>query len=245
MAGVGALYIFLFGMPSLNFSGPIGQKLPNLELGPLTGDLSAVDLKGLHGKVALVNIWGTWCPPCCAELPHIAELAQHYRNRPDVKILPVSSSGGADGEDEVASLRATTQEFLNRSNISVSTYVDIDGRTRRAMREVGGFSGSFPTTIVIDKEGVIRGHWRGYSPDVIDEMRRLIDRLSGQQAAASNTVVTNTHVTNDTTTNATATNNAVPNNAPTNSGVSNSAMSNNAAVNSPATNGIIVNPYVK
>jgi len=189
IAGIGALYIFLFGMPSFSVSGPIGEKLPNLELGPLTGDLTPVDLKSLEGKVALVNIWGTWCPPCCAELPHIAELAQYYRNRPDVRILPVSSSGGSDSESEVASLRANTQAFLTQNNLSVSTYVDVDGRTRRAMTEVGGFRGSFPTTIVIDKQGIIRGHWQGYSPSVIDEMRRLIDQLSGQTAATSSVVV--------------------------------------------------------
>jgi cytochrome c biogenesis protein CcmG, thiol:disulfide interchange protein DsbE len=196
IAGIGALYLFLFGMPSLRLNGPIGEKLPNLELGPLTGDLTPVDLKSLEGKVTLVNVWGTWCPPCCMELPHIAELANHYRNRADVRILPVSSSGGSDGESEVPTLRANTQAFLTQSNISVPTYVDIDGRTRRAMAEVGGFSGSFPTTIVIDKEGIIRGHWQGFSPSVIDEMRRLIDQLAGPQAAGANTntIVTNPYV---------------------------------------------------
>ena len=42
---------------------------------------AAVKLADYKGKVILLNFWGTWCPPCRAEIPALMELQQAYRSR--------------------------------------------------------------------------------------------------------------------------------------------------------------------
>src|SRR4051812_15711591 len=35
----------------------------------------------LKGTVYVVDLWGTWCPPCLAEIPHMKKVADQYRGR--------------------------------------------------------------------------------------------------------------------------------------------------------------------
>src|SRR6478752_1377096 len=88
----------------------VGQPLPVLELAPLTGASEGLSLEKLRGKVALVNFWGTWCPPCNAEFPHMVELWEEFRGNPEFALVSVSCTQ-ADKEPMDA-LRQETAKFL-------------------------------------------------------------------------------------------------------------------------------------
>jgi len=47
-------------------------------------------LSDTKGKVVFVDLWGTWCIQCVAEMPTVQALYNHYRNDPDVVFLIIS-----------------------------------------------------------------------------------------------------------------------------------------------------------
>lgn len=40
-----------------------------------------VSLSSLRGKYVYIDVWATWCPPCCKEIPHVAKLEHKYKGR--------------------------------------------------------------------------------------------------------------------------------------------------------------------
>ncbi len=158
--------------------GPaIGKRLPHLELAGLTGGARAVSGEALLGNVVLVNYWGTWCPPCVRELPEIAGIGERFAGRDDFRLLAVSCGQGAD--ENLETLREETERFLAARGSKLSTYVDPGASSRRAMNVVLGVPIAYPTTVLLDREGRIRGLWQGYDPRAAEEMEAEIEQLLG------------------------------------------------------------------
>jgi len=99
----------------------------------------AVRLSALRGRVVLVNLWTTWCPPCREEMPSMERLYQRVHDR-GVELLAVS-------EDE-SGARDQVEAFVRDLNVSFPVLLDPD-------REVGLLYGvwGYPETFVIDRQG--------------------------------------------------------------------------------------------
>lgn len=156
----------------------VGKRLAALQLVPLVGDAEPVTLDDLAGKVVLVNFWGTWCPPCRVELPHIVEMQRKYADRDDFRLLAVSCGSG--GQEDLIRLRNDTEDFLNRQGVAMPIYADPGGTTRTAAARLDAFSG-YPGTILLDRAGTIRGVWVGYSPGVEQQVEQLVNQLLAEQ----------------------------------------------------------------
>ena len=160
----------------------VGESLSTLSLVQLTGSGAPeqVSLNDLAGKVVLINVWGTWCPPCIQELPHIADIQQQFEAREDAAILPISygREGLVSNEEQLEELRSTTSEFLEQRELSLTTYGDLPGETYRSLQAKLGRV-NFPTNVMLDRDGVIRAVWEGYAPgmerEVERELRKLLD----------------------------------------------------------------------
>src|SRR5262245_24361556 len=57
----------------------IGQQAPDFSIKDEQGRV--VKLSDLRGKVVFLNIWGTWCQPCIAEMPEMETLFQRFKDR--------------------------------------------------------------------------------------------------------------------------------------------------------------------
>jgi thiol-disulfide isomerase/thioredoxin len=149
--------------------------LQSLQLVGLTGGAQDLDLKDLQGQVVVVNFWGTWCPPCQAEFPHMVELHKNYAARSDFRLLAVSC--GPPGQlDRPDDLKLDTQAFLDRHGVQLPTYADPDSISREAVRAAVGFTG-YPTTILLDRQGTIRRVWVGYQPGTEKEISAAVEEL--------------------------------------------------------------------
>ena len=100
-----------------------------------------VTLDDLHGKVVLLDFWGTWCPPCVESVPELRNLQKKYAKEPNFVIIGISSDS-----DE-----AEWREFTVKNKMIWPQYLDHDRRIQRAF----GIH-AFPTYILIDHEGIVR-----------------------------------------------------------------------------------------
>lgn len=166
------------GVP--NSHPAVGQTAPRLSslvpLLPETADPAPQDELAVDGRVTLLHIWGTWCPPCRLEFPELAKMAQELSVQPGFQFANISTGG--EIENDLPGLRAETLEFYGKINAGqLVTYADRDGTVRQAVSQTLGESMAYPTTVVIAGDGKIAGVWIGYSPSGVSEMRAMIDRL--------------------------------------------------------------------
>lgn len=139
----------------------VGKRIEQFDLKPLTGDPAPLTAASLEGKVSLINFWGPWCPPCKIEFPHLLDVARHHARNQDFQFVSVSC-GLAD--DEQRSLAADTADFLQEFQAGIPTWFDPTQQVRlHLVKEVGVSDFGYPTTLVVDRSGTIRGVWVGYS----------------------------------------------------------------------------------
>lgn len=184
LAAVAAVFIYAFLRPAgqNEHAGAIGATLGRLQLAPLTGGGESVELQSLQGRVTVINFWGTWCPPCRAEFPHVVALNNRFREREPFQLFAVSC--GASRDTDLAELTEETTAFLRQQEFELPTYADPEAITRMAVQEIlGGTSFSYPTTLVLDQTGVIRGVWVGYAPGEERDIEALVEELlAGQES---------------------------------------------------------------
>ena len=156
----------------------VGRQVTFLALKPLTGKAEAVSLPDLQGKLTLINYWGPWCAPCRIEFPHLYELRQSFADQPAAQILSVSCSGHEGPEDNSPADIQATEEFLREQYADLPTYYDPFYKSRRHLVEVAELgSFSYPTTVILDGSGTIRGLWQGYMPGDELAMHALMKKL--------------------------------------------------------------------
>jgi peroxiredoxin len=143
--------------------GPSRKPIPAQDF--LLPDLQgrAVRLSQLRGKVVMLNIWTTWCPPCRKEMPTMEAL---YRRLQDADFVMLAVSQDVDGHK-------TVLPYLKEGGYTFPVLLDVGGEVGKRYGVTG-----YPETFIIDRQGNIVYHHIGYNdwsrPAVEDALRRLI-----------------------------------------------------------------------
>lgn len=126
-------------------SALVGQVAPNFTW--KSADGKERSLKDYRGKVVMLNFWGTWCPPCRAELPDIVRLRKELQPKGfEVIGLGVNEearAGGSSPEEHVAN-------FAKKNGLLYPLLL-VDGSLIEAY---GGLEG-VPTTFIVNGKGEI------------------------------------------------------------------------------------------
>ncbi len=117
-----------------------GFLAPDFTLDTLDG--SKITLSALRGKIVVVNIWATWCPPCRAETPALEKAYEQYKDS-GVVILGVDLTN----QDSISDVTSFVQEF----KLTYPILLDRDGSVGYLYQIKG-----LPSTFFIDRAGVIR-----------------------------------------------------------------------------------------
>jgi peroxiredoxin len=117
----------------------VGEHAPDFTAVSLSAEV--VSLSDYHGKPVWLNFWGSWCPPCRAEMPDIQ--AAYEQLAPKGLVLLAVSLGDAP---EAAA------QFAARNNVTFMVLLD----PNRTLTAKAYPIYNFPTHIFIDKEGIVR-----------------------------------------------------------------------------------------
>ena len=155
--------------------GPaVGRTLDKLELKPLLADLKPVTLADLTGRVVLIHFWEASSSTSREALTHIAEIQRQFRGRPALRLLPVACP--RDAGQTSGQLRSEVRDVLRQRKIDLPVYVDSNRISRAAVGRAIG-SDDVPVTLILDRQGRIRGVWGGFRSGAGEEMQKLIAEL--------------------------------------------------------------------
>jgi len=142
IAGVGIMVLLQTKDSSFNISGKPrlgkGVPAPDFTLPGLDGKM--VSLADYRGKVVLLNIWATWCPPCVEEMPSMEKLYQALKGE-GFEILAVSV--------DVSGAKAVLS-FMKKHKLNFPALTDTKGSIKSLYQTTG-----VPESFIIDKDGII------------------------------------------------------------------------------------------
>lgn len=137
--------------------------VPDLAYRTLDGQLHHVSES--KGKIVFLDLWGTWCIQCVAEMPTVQTLYGRYRHDPDVQFLIVSRL------DSPAMVRA----YAARNHFVLPFYVTHDEDVPDAM-----YLRQYPATFIYARDGSIAAQHAGGAnwddPSVISFINQLKSR---------------------------------------------------------------------
>ena len=134
-------------------------------------------LSSMKGKVVLLDFWATWCGPCYAAFPSLVEWQQEFSEQ-GFEILGLTHyNGNIEGiRAEKAAERDYFAAFRRKEGLNY-TFVVTDGQATQLQYGATGL----PTTVLIDRKGIIRYIESGTSASKLASLREMIVRLLAEK----------------------------------------------------------------
>jgi len=160
----------IMGLMSLGFYNPkIPVIKPGENLMPAPAmvvqsvDGKTINLQQQKGKVVFINFWATWCPPCLAEMPTVNDFYQKVKNDPNIVFLCV----------DVDNRLNNSSAFIKNKGYQMPVYGgNLDGLPTTF------YSGTIPTTLVINKRGMVVFNHAGKASYDGEEFAKFVSGLA-------------------------------------------------------------------
>jgi thiol-disulfide isomerase/thioredoxin len=126
----------------------VGTGAPDFTLEDVSGH--AVTLRGLLGKVVVVDFWATWCGPCRSQMPHLQAMQKDLADQGLVVL-------GLDVGEDAATVASFGKEQSYTFTMLLGAEPDVSAKY---------YVEAYPTTFVVDRLGqVVYRELGGASPD--------------------------------------------------------------------------------
>ncbi|MHC3473251.1 TlpA family protein disulfide reductase [Streptomyces sp. 7R007] len=122
-----------------------GDRADAPDLSGKTVDGQQLDVAAYKGKIVVLNVWGSWCPPCRAEAKNFEKVYQDVKGR-GVQFVGINTRDTSTGP-----ARAFEKEY----GVSYPSLYDPTGKLILRFKKGTLNPQAIPSTLVIDREGRI------------------------------------------------------------------------------------------
>ncbi len=144
----------------------INEPLPDFALYDVLGN--ETKLSKFKGKIIILDLWATWCPPCVESLKSLEELSDRLSKRSDIVFVLLN----------VEKDRNRAKEFINRKVRKKLYFIANENEAMKKFKING-----IPTKLIIDKRGIVRFKEEGISynfQEEIDEIASMVESVSNK-----------------------------------------------------------------
>ena len=125
------------------------------------------------GTVYVVEFWATWCPPCVTTIPHLTEMAAHYKDKVKVMGVSISEQNQADVAPFVTKMGDKMKYTVVTDDVPAGKKAN-EGFMSKNWSDAAKRSG-IPHAFIVDAEGKIA--WIGHPMDAA--MNQKLSSLTG------------------------------------------------------------------
>jgi thiol-disulfide isomerase/thioredoxin len=133
-----------------------------------TLDGGTFDLAAHKGKVVVLNVWGSWCPPCRKEAPALQAVSQELAPQ-GVQFVGINTRDTPHG----------AHAYVTEFGITFPSVVDTDGQRLLAFRDTLPPT-AIPSTLVVDREGRLAARILGPITEI--SLRDLVTQIAKEGA---------------------------------------------------------------
>ncbi|MFD3546190.1 TlpA family protein disulfide reductase [Streptomyces sp. NPDC058655] len=145
------------------------DEAPRLDGGTVDGQ--SLDTTTLKGRVVVLNVWGSWCPPCRGEAQYFAKVSKEYADTgADVSFVGINTRDNS---------KQNATSFEETYGITYPSLFDPDGKLMLRFPKGTLNPQAIPSTIVLDKEGKIAA--RALVAINAEQLRSMIDPLVAEK----------------------------------------------------------------
>lgn len=147
-----------------------GKAAPEIALPTLDG--KEFKLSEQKGKVVVIDIWATWCPPCRKSLPHLNSLSENT-DLAGKGLVVVAANSGED--------KPTIQKFVDENKYTFKVLVDQQSSLGKTLGVRG-----IPTTLIVGRDGVVKNVMVGFGPDSEKALDEAVTKALAEEAPGKN-----------------------------------------------------------
>jgi len=146
---------------------PLASALAESEFELLDG--TPMKLSDKKGKVLLATIWGTWCGPCRAEMPFLIQLQDKYRDQ-GLEVIGLNIGDGNGIPESIDDINKFVDKMKLNYTIARSPNAATGEFYKLTKQQV------VPQSIMVDREGRLRGVFIGGGPKIANSIQQTLDR---------------------------------------------------------------------